>query len=1033
MLRLAIEENLHDLFFIGAVRRCFDSGATAVPTQSTSPPPPPATPPSNGGLIVSVEPAFTPLLHINLDEPLAITPLIALSVPLPLSVGVRPAAAAPIAALLPQPVVRVAGIISPRQAFFLSHAGQVANSTKPLIPSGSGERVADRNGKVSRSAALGGSVVWGGSGGLHRDSRRLHSNAELVTQNLYTPSFEKGRRGRISATFAQTGWHYAPAIDPQLSEYPPLRRDPRVLAHFESLGGQLPGVIERADCGGSDSDNDCSQPTGGTALMVGYVYNNYGYLAQVQKLNSAGNPVQVLWWADDETALGQVDHECFDAPVPSPTQTACAGQTLTVSDTYDTASGLLDATTATAGVAGDTLNASYVWDGYNNLSSRNMSETVASGQTAPPTLNETFTYDALNRLSTISTGAGSYSGSESMNYNAVGGFLNKGSYTNYQYSNPGYTVNGYTYSQPHAVSSVTTPGGATRTFTYDADGNLLTESGDVSRQVTWTSYNKPSQITGDGAVETFTYGPDRSRLVTAITKGSDTVTTTYIDGLFEQVYDSGTGNLSYRHYILAGGARVGVETINANSGGTITADTLSFYVRDEVGSVIATVTESLGGANQTVSLSSYDAWGKARPTTGSTAYQDPPPGTFYSPTPAGQQEGFAGHDNLSDTGLVDMEGRVYDPEVGTFLSADPNVQYPFSSQGYDRYLYVNDNPLSLSDPSGYFSGMQAVGLAAAIVMSIYGNEEGWAWYETAFASGAVDGYLSSGGNVQAGVESGLEAVAFSYVGDQVTWGTSEGDLLAKSIAEGMIGGAFSEAGGGNFGDGFLGAFSSSELSPVIGSIGGDTNSPAYYTAANISARVVVSAVVGGTVAAMTGGDFTDGAVAAAFQRLFNDEMSHARQQAALRKLFTADLANARLQVYLDLIGESEGADYTTKLGGGQLDSLATYPGVTSGRYQFRPGTWGDAAAAIGLTDFYPQSQDLAAVYLINRAGALGNVMSGNYAAAMQQLAPTWASFPYYRSDTDYNRSYYPTLDNARPWSWELNHYLDLLVNYKLFP
>lgn len=87
------------------------------------------------------------------------------------------------------------------------------------------------------------------------------------------------------------------------------------------------------------------------------------------------------------------------------------------------------------------------------------------------------------------------------------------------------------------------------------------------------------------------------------------------------------------------------------------------------------------------------------------------PGSFYSPTPSDQHEGFAGHDSLGDIGLVDMEGRVYDPEVGSFLSADPNVQYPFSSQGYDRYIYVNDNPLSLSDPSGYFSlsGMLSAG------------------------------------------------------------------------------------------------------------------------------------------------------------------------------------------------------------------------------------------------------------------------------------------------------------------------------------
>ena len=356
----------------------------------------------------------------------------------------------------------------------------------------------------------------------------------------------------------------------------------------------------------------------------------------------------------------------------------------------------------------------------------------------------------------------------------------------------------------------------------------------------------------------------------------NTVTTTYIDGLFEQVYDSTTGNLTYRHYILAGGTRVGVETISANSGGTITADTLSFYVRDEVGSVIATVTESLGGANQTVALTSYDAWGKARPTSGASAYQDPAPGTFYSPTPSGQEEGFAGHDNLEDTGLVDMEGRVYDPEVGTFLSADPNVQYPFSSQGYDRYVYVNDNPLSLSDPSGYLSEAQIGGWISDIGPFL--NAIPGCQYWCMAVAEAVGGYMQSGNNIGAGLRAGVmaeaEAFAFSYVGDDIPWGTSAGMLFAKAVTEGIIGGAFSEAGGGNFGDGFLGAFTSSELSPVIGKIGGDPNAtpPAvYFSAANMATRAVVSAVVGGTVAAMTGGDFTDGAMAAAMQRMLNDE------------------------------------------------------------------------------------------------------------------------------------------------------------------
>jgi RHS repeat-associated protein len=273
-------------------------------------------------------------------------------------------------------------------------------------------------------------------------------------------------------------------------------------------------------------------------------------------------------------------------------------------------------------------------------------------------------------------------------------------------------------------------------------------------------------------------------LVTSTTKGTDTVTTTYIDGLFEQVYDSASGATTYKYYIVAGGARVGVETLTADNTGAVTADTLSFYVHDEVSSVIATVTENLGGSNQSLTLNSYDAWGKARPVTGTTAYQDPAAGTFLDPTQPGQHEGFAGHENLDDVGLVDMEGRVYDPEVGRFLSPDPNVQYPDSSQGYDRYTYVNDNPLSLSDPSGYFmlGGLFATGdPMAAFFPQQYGQVigtvgpivgaalnyvpycEGWCDYAVTAISEAQAGYLetgSVGAGLRSGALAGMEAYAF---------------------------------------------------------------------------------------------------------------------------------------------------------------------------------------------------------------------------------------------------------------------------------
>jgi hypothetical protein len=46
-----------------------------------------------------------------------------------------------------------------------------------------------------------------------------------------------------------------------------------------------------------------------------------------------------------------------------------------------------------------------------------------------------------------------------------------------------------------------------------------------------------------------------------------------------------------------------------------------------------------------------------------------------------------------------MNGRVYDPVIGRFLSADPVLGG--GSQGLNRYSYVLNNPLSRTDPSGF--------------------------------------------------------------------------------------------------------------------------------------------------------------------------------------------------------------------------------------------------------------------------------------------------------------------------------------------
>lgn len=48
-----------------------------------------------------------------------------------------------------------------------------------------------------------------------------------------------------------------------------------------------------------------------------------------------------------------------------------------------------------------------------------------------------------------------------------------------------------------------------------------------------------------------------------------------------------------------------------------------------------------------------------------------------------------------------MNGRLYDPIVGRMLSPDIYVQDPTYSPSYNRYSYVNNNPLKYTDPSGW--------------------------------------------------------------------------------------------------------------------------------------------------------------------------------------------------------------------------------------------------------------------------------------------------------------------------------------------
>jgi len=67
------------------------------------------------------------------------------------------------------------------------------------------------------------------------------------------------------------------------------------------------------------------------------------------------------------------------------------------------------------------------------------------------------------------------------------------------------------------------------------------------------------------------------------------------------------------------------------------------------------------------------------------------------------KRGFTDHEHLDEMQLIHMNGRMYDYNNGRFLSVDPFIQSPTSTQSMNPYTYIFNNPLSGVDPTGYKS------------------------------------------------------------------------------------------------------------------------------------------------------------------------------------------------------------------------------------------------------------------------------------------------------------------------------------------
>ena len=204
-------------------------------------------------------------------------------------------------------------------------------------------------------------------------------------------------------------------------------------------------------------------------------------------------------------------------------------------------------------------------------------------------------------------------------------------------------------------------------------------------------------------------------------------------------------------------------------------------------------------------------------------------------------KGFTGHEQLSSQGLVHMNARLYDPVLGRMLQSDTMIPDTRDPLAYNRYIYVKNNPLKYTDPTGHWfivAGLVLLTISAttddpdvAMVTGIagmallgYGLGPAGAGM-TAWQSGAIVGgtnaAIQSGGDTEA-IARGAAAGALmggvsDYYGDSYT--------LGRVGASTVAGGTASTIMGGNFEDGATFAFTTSSMAYLYNDVVGDPVQP----------------------------------------------------------------------------------------------------------------------------------------------------------------------------------------------------------------
>ena len=250
----------------------------------------------------------------------------------------------------------------------------------------------------------------------------------------------------------------------------------------------------------------------------------------------------------------------------------------------------------------------------------------------------------------------------------------------------------------------------------------------------------------------FSYGYDESRtLVTFQSKA--TCNDPYIE-THKKYYLS-----NYEYYIKANQDTKEVTYISTRNGvvAAIINETnqpeRTVYVhKDYLGSIQSISEVNSQGQVFIVAEFSFDAWGRAR---SHTDWDQNFQSDASVPGFALLERGFTGHEHIIQFGIINMNARLYDPIIASFLSPDDVVSDPENPQNYNRFSYALNNPMRYTDPSGNNPFLIAMAIGAFMGGASYAlTTPNFSWHGLLESAtiGGISGAISAGVASLTGIE-----------------------------------------------------------------------------------------------------------------------------------------------------------------------------------------------------------------------------------------------------------------------------------------